>query len=118
MITGLISLADEWVFRVERIACAMNHELTVKFVSARLGEDFNAAVAKLIVFGRKRILVDTDFADGGFRGQLPGGKAVDVDLTSVRSGRWSRKRGQFVLHLVGIVGKRFQVLTANSDGIG
>ena len=50
--------------RVEGRVVADGEELPVVLVGTGLGEDFDAAVAKLVVFGGKRILVDADFANG------------------------------------------------------
>jgi len=54
-------------------------------------EQVDAAVAELVVFRGKGILVDADFADGGFGRELASGKSVDVNLTAVRSGGGARE---------------------------
>ena len=35
----------------------------MKFVGARLGEDFDSSIAQLVVFGRERILIDANLAN-------------------------------------------------------
>ena len=97
VVGGLCGFSDERVPRVKCRGIAVDHELAVQLVSAWLGEDFNAAIAELVVFCGKRVLIQADFADRRFRRQLAGGKAVDVNLSAVRSSRWAGKSGEFFL---------------------
>ncbi len=58
------------IARIEGGVIPADHDLPVELVRAGLGEDFDAAVAQAVVLRGKRILVDANFADGGFRGKL------------------------------------------------
>ena len=78
-------------------------------IRSGLGEDFNASVAKLVVFRGKGILVDANFADGGFGGKLPAREAVDIDLPAIGACGGAGKRLQVGLQVVRIVGKRVQI---------
>jgi hypothetical protein len=49
--------ARERVGRVEWRIIPTDQELAMKFVGPRLGEDFDTAVAQLVVFRRERILI-------------------------------------------------------------
>src|SRR5262245_3581145 len=86
VVAGLFSGTEERIPRVESVAVAVNHELSVEFVGAGLGEDFDAAVAELVVLRGKRILIDADFTDGRLRGKLARGEAVNVDLSAIGAG--------------------------------
>jgi hypothetical protein len=102
---------------------AVHHKHAMELVGAGLGEDFDAPVAQLVVLRRKGILVDADFADRRFWRKLAAGESIDIDLPAVRSSRRTGQRIQFVLQLVGIVGKRIQVvrvcvLELSEQGVG
>ncbi len=91
VIAGLVRTAK----RIRRIECrviAAGEDLAVKFVGARLGEDLDAPIAQLVVFGGKGILVDANFANGFFGRKLAGRKAVDIKLSAVGAGGWSSQR--------------------------
>src|SRR5271157_4533218 len=64
------NLCREGIPRVESRVIPVDKELAMKFVSARLRQDFDPAITQHIVLRGKRILVDANFADGGFGGQL------------------------------------------------
>ena len=49
---------------------------------------------------------------------MSAGEAVDVYLSSVRSGGWARQGVELVLKFIGIVGERIQVLPLDDHGIG
>ena len=66
-------------------------------VGPRLGENLDAAVAELVVFGRKRILIDADFADGGFWRKLACGEAVDINLAAIGAGGGAGEGFEIVL---------------------
>src|SRR5207302_7277791 len=78
---------------------AADHELAMQFVGTGLGENFDAAVAELVVFGGKWILIQANFANRGFRRKLPGREAVDINLAAVGTGGRACKRGQLFLKL-------------------
>ena len=78
-------------------------------IGAGLSENFDAAIAELVVFGGEGILIDANFANGGFGRKLAPGEAVNIDLTTVGTGSRTRERLQIVLEFVGIVGEGFQI---------
>src|SRR5580704_5095928 len=88
---GGSAFVEERILGVERGGAGVDGELAVPFISPGLSENLDAAVTHLVVFGGERILVDANFADGGFRGELAGGETVDVELPAVRSGGRSRQ---------------------------
>ena len=90
----------------------------MKLIQARFGEDFDAAITQPIVFGGKRILVDANFANGSLGRECAAGKSVDIDLAAVRAGRWAGKRLKFGLQLIGIIRKRFEVLSLHNHHTG
>src|ERR1700751_5616199 len=106
---------EKGILRVERGIVTIYGSLAVPFVSARLGENFDTAVADFVVLGGKRVLIDSDFADGGLGGQLSGRKAVDVELAAVWARGGAGECGQVALQFVGIIGKRFEFLTRDDD---
>src|SRR5882672_9315696 len=59
---------------------------SVKLVGPRLGEDFDSAVAELVEFRRKRILVDADLANGLLGRKLASAESVDEDGAATRTG--------------------------------
>src|SRR5579862_9128996 len=101
----------EGVLRVEGRIVAVHGNLAVPFVSARLSENLDSAVADFVILSGKGILIDSDFADGGFWRQLAGSKAVDVELAAVWACGRACESGQVALQFVGIIGKRFEFLT-------
>src|SRR5262249_61289781 len=110
-------MADKRIGCVQSVASSLDHELSVEFVGAWLREDFNASVAELIVLGRERILIDANFPNRRFRRKLSGGETINIDLSAVGTRGRTGQCGQLVLHFVGIVGKSFEVLAADGDGI-
>ena len=52
------------IARIPDGVAEIGEDVAVQFVGARLGQDLDAPVAQLVVFGRKRILVDANLADG------------------------------------------------------
>ena len=69
----------------------------MELVTAGLGQDFDASVTELVVFRGKGILVDANFADGGFGRKLAAGKPVDIDLAAI----WpSGRAGESLVRLV------------------
>ena len=94
---------------------AVDLKVAVVGIGAGLGEDLDTAVADAVVLGRKGVLVDADFADGGLWWKLAAGEAVDVDLAAVGAGGGTGERGEFAGKLVWIIGKGIQILALN-DG--
>ena len=87
----------------------------MKLVGPRLRQDFDPPVTELVVFRRKRILVDANLADGSFRRQLPGREAVDINLSAIRACRRPSQRLQLGLQLIRIIGKRFEILSLHHN---
>ena len=54
--------------------------------AAWFSKDLDSAKTELVVFWRKRILIDADFANRVFRRKLAPAESVDEDLTPIRSG--------------------------------
>src|ERR1700690_1559761 len=90
----------------------------MKLIRPRLGKDLNPAVAQLVILRGERILVDADFANRSLGRKLPSGKSININLTAVRSRGRPGKRFKFLLQLVGVVGKRFEILSLDYDGTG
>ena len=89
----------------------------MQLIRARLGEDFYPSVTEAIKLGGKRVLIDTDLADGGFRRDLSAGKPVDIDLSPVWTSSRPGQSLQLALQFVGIVGKRIEIFTFEHNRI-
>ena len=63
VIAGLVRLAFKGISGVESGVIAVDHELAMQFVRTGFGENFDATVAKFVVFGRKGILIQANFAN-------------------------------------------------------
>ena len=68
-----------------------------------------------VEFGRKRVRIDADFADGTLGGQLAAAEAVDEELRAVRAGGGSGERLQIGLQVVRIVGKGFEIFVLQHE---
>ena len=90
-------LMKEGILRVEGGIVAVYGNLSVPFIRAGLGEDFDTAVADFIVLSGERILIDADFADGGFWRQLTSRKAVDIELAAIGTCGRAGESGQVAL---------------------
>ena len=90
-------LLGVWVARIPDGIAEVDVDVPVQLVSARLGEDLDTSVSQLVVLGRKRVLIDTDLADGVFARHLATCKSVNIDLPAARSRRWSGQRLQIGL---------------------
>ena len=97
VVGGLGLILQDGILRVKGGVVSAGLCLAVEVVGAGLGEDLNAAVAEAVVLGRKRILVDANFADGRFRRQLAAGESVDVDFTTIGSRGWTGEGLQLIL---------------------
>ena len=69
-------------------------------VGTGLGKDLDFAVAQLVVFGRKRVLVDANLADRFLRRELAAAEAVHEDGSAVGTGRRSGKRRKIGCQIV------------------
>src|SRR4051812_39510737 len=85
---------------------------SVKLIRSGFGQDLHPTVTKLVVFRRKRILVDPDLTDRIFGGQLAAAEAIYVDFASARSCGWTRKSLQIGRKVLRIVRQRLQILSA------
>ncbi len=90
----------------------------MKLVCARLGKDFNSAIAELVVLRGKWVLIDPDFTNGRLGRKLAGGKTIDVHLPSVGSGGGPGESFEIGLQLIRIVGQGLQFLARQNDGAG
>ena len=86
----------------------------MKLIRSRFRQDFNPAVPEFVVFRGEGVLIDSNLADGGFWRKLPGGEAINVDLTAVRTGGRTSESLEFGLQLVGIVGKRLKIFALHN----
>ena len=106
----------ERVTRVEIGRVAIHHELSMQLICARLCKDLDTSITQLIVFRRKRILVQPDFANRSLGRQLPGREPINVHLPATRPSGWPRQRFKFRLQLIRIVRERLQVFPLYHDG--
>ena len=107
--------------RVSGVKCrrgSRKESLAVKLLRAGLGENFDSSVSELVVLRRKRILINADFANGSLGREGPGGKAVYIDLTAIRTCGRTGKRLKFGLQLIGIVRKSFEILALHHHHSG
>lgn len=78
-------MASVGVARIPDTVAEIVVSRSVKLVSARFGDNLDAAIAQLVVFRGERILIDPNFPDGILRGKLTCAKAVDEN----RAAAWS-----------------------------
>ena len=90
----------------------------MKVVAAGFGEDLDAAHADAVVLRGEGILVDADFADGGFGGQAAAGETVDVNLPAVRPGAGAGEGGQVSREVVRVIREGVQVRAAHDERVG
>src|SRR5262249_6473071 len=91
---------------------------SVEIVRSRLGNDFDATGAQLVVFRRKWVLIDPDLPDGFLRWRNPAAETIDEDRCSTGSGAGSGDRGQLRNQIVRIVRQRLQILASQHGGAG
>ena len=89
-----------------------------EFFRARLGEDFDGAIADTIVLWREGILVDADLANGVFGRQVAAAEAVDKDGAAVGAGGRSGEGHEVGGEVFGLVAEGFEVLAAQHEGGG
>ena len=95
---------------VERRSVSRHLHLPVQLIRSGLGENFDSPVPKLVVLGRKRILIDANLTNRRFRRQLPGRKSINVHLAAIGARRRPGQRLQLRRQFIRIVRERFQVL--------
>ncbi len=72
------------VTRIEALVVEVERCATAQLVSAGSSQDVDAR-GRLIVLGRKRVLIDANLANGVFRRHVAAGETVDKDLPAVWS---------------------------------
>src|ERR1039458_8112862 len=107
-----------WIARVPKVVGEIPLRRSAILVGARLGEDFDLAVAQLVILRRERVLVDANLADGFLRRELAAAEAIHEDGSAVGAGRGSRQGREVGSQIVRIVGKRFEVGAAQHHGAG
>ncbi len=88
-------------------------------VSARSREDLDAIPARKLILSRKGIVVDANFADRFLRRDLAVRETIDFDLC-VAAGfgiGWSSHRLQRRGECLWIVRERFEIATAQHEGV-
>src|SRR5205807_4418182 len=70
---------------------------------AGLGENLDAAIAKLVVFGREGILVDADLTNRILRRKISAAKTIDKNRAAAGPGGWPSKSLQVGLEVGRIV---------------
>src|SRR5690348_2041615 len=98
------------------VVFARNVSVVVR--ASRLRCNVNSAITQAVVFSREGIGIDANLANGGFRGHIAAGEAVNVNLGPARSDRRARKSTNLALQLVRVVRQRIQVIARNSHGAG
>src|SRR5262245_9606322 len=88
---------------VKKTIAVVNAELAAEFFAAGFGEDLDAAHAKPVVLGGKRVLVDADFANGTFGRQFAAAETVYEQFAAVRPGGGAGQHLQSVVQIVGVV---------------
>ena len=78
-----------------------------------LVKTLDAAKAQPVKLRRERILIDANLADGRLGRQLATGKAVDVDLAAVGTGRGAGQRRELGGEFVRVVRERIEVRALN-----
>ena len=87
-------------------------------VRAGLGENLDAPVSQLVILRGEGILIHANFPDGGFRRKLAAGESVNVDFPAIWPGGRARQCLELRRQLVGVIGKRIQVLSFQHQGAG
>src|ERR1019366_894462 len=105
---------------VKNAFAVVEAQAAANLVASRLGEDFDAAEAELVVFGGEGVLIDADFADGFLGRALPAAEAIDVNGAAIGSGAGSGRRLQGGGDSVGIGGEGGQIRAAQHQrgGVG
>ena len=107
--------------RVPGIKCRSasgQEKLAMEEVRTGLGKDFDATVSQFVVFGRKGILVNADFPNGGFGRESASGETINVNLAAVRTGRGASEGLKLGFQLIRIVGQGLQVFALHDHHSG
>src|SRR5205085_732773 len=80
--------------RVAGVECSfavVEGHLPAKLVGSGFGENLDASESQAVVFGRERVLVNANFADGRLGGKTAAGESIDKNLAAVGA---CRRTGQ------------------------
>jgi hypothetical protein len=77
---------------------------TVEFIRARLGENLDSSQAQLVILGRNRVLVDSDFANRILGGKLTAAESIDKDGIAARPCRRPGQRLEIRAEILRIIG--------------
>src|SRR6185437_10148282 len=81
----------EGIARVQTLVLKICVETAAQLVCSGASQDVDPA-RRLIVFRRERILLNADLANRFLRRHVSTGEAIDENLSTVRSCRWSGER--------------------------
>src|SRR5579863_965048 len=107
--------------RVPRIPYAVSEIVipgAMELVPTRPGKDFNPSVAQFVVLGRKRVLIDSDFADRFFGRQLAAAESVDVNRSAARPGRGSGESLEVSRQVLWTISEGLKVAAPKHEGTG
>src|SRR5690349_2606251 len=71
--------------RIPPVRCEVVPEIRMKLVRSRLRKNVDAPVPEPVVFGRKRILIDSDLTDGVLGREFSATESIYVEGSPVRS---------------------------------
>src|SRR5579864_3633335 len=95
-----------------KVGCAM------KFVGAWFGEDLDAAIAQLVVFRGKGILIDAHLANRLLGGKLPSAESVYIDGAAARPGGRPGQSLQIRLEVFRVIRQCGKVVSTQDQGSG
>src|SRR5690349_9446705 len=87
----------------------------MKPVGTRLGEDVDPPEPEPVVFGRERILIDSDLANRVLGREFAAAESIYVQGTAVRSRSGTGEGLEIGCQIVGIVRKRVQIGAAQDN---
>ena len=90
----------------------------MELVGSRLGEDLDAAEARLVKLRRERIVIHAHLADRARGRNAPAGEAVNEDLAPVGTGGGSGQRSHVVGEIVAVIRQRVQIRAAEHQRTG
>src|SRR5882724_9491150 len=100
----------EWRFligvsvpRIPEIVREIVADRPAEFVSARLGEDLDAAESELVILRRERVLIEPDLANRFLGRKLASAETIDENGATIRSGRRSGQGLQRLGEIVRVV---------------
>ena len=102
--------------RIPPVRCEVVPEIGMKLVRSRLRENVDAAVPEPVVFGRERILIDSDLTDRVLGRELSATESIDVKAPAVRSGGRTGEGLEIGSQIVGVIGERVKIGAAQDYG--